>query len=385
MKRPNPRRTVPATPIQRPEGSVNDDLDEPRTYARYQKLRAFKGPNAERDAFHCGMWLAAISGNERAARWCATHNIQVRAMSEGVNTQGGVLVPTILAQRIIDQREEHGVFRQHAFIEPMSSDVVDISRQTSGLTPVFVGEGVSITESTSAWDAVKLVAKKLAAETRTSSELEEDAMINLADRFAIDVGKGFAEKEDQCGFNGTGTSTFGGIFGLTEKIDDGTHTASIITTSTLDSFAEVTNDELTKMVGALPEFAQENAKWFCSRVGWAAVFQRLAVAGGGNTIQTLTGPKIERSYMGYPIVISQVLPTSTAATGLNGDIAFLLGDLSLSSTMGTRRDITLKRSEEKHWSTDEIAYKATERFEIVNHNLGDTSDAGPMIGWKGLT
>jgi HK97 family phage major capsid protein len=125
------------------------------------------------------MWLAAANGDEKAFRWCQNQDMEVRAMSEGVNTKGGVLVPDELSQRIIDNRESYGVMRQNAYIEPMGSDVKNISRQTGGNTAYFVGEGADLTESDAAYDNVKLVAKKLAVSTRISSELEEDADIDV--------------------------------------------------------------------------------------------------------------------------------------------------------------------------------------------------------------
>lgn len=375
------RKTVPADPGDEPVERTR--VAYPRQHKRCRKLRAFPNtPEGEDMAFRSGRWLQANLGGELAYRWCAKNDIEVRAMSEGINTAGGVLVPDELSQRIIDNRETHGVYRQHAYIEPMGSDVKDIGRQTGGLTAYFVAEGASTTESDSAWDNVKLVAKKLAAETRLSSELDEDAAIDLADRFAMDAARALALKEDQCGFNGTGASTFGGIHGLTVKLNDGNHTASVYSISGTKLFSEITNTHLDTILGMLPEYAAPNAAWFCSRVCWALVFQRLAQAAGGNTIETIAGGRA-LSYAGYPIVISQVLPAIT--TTLNGSVMFMFGDLEMAATLGDRRSIALAKSEHVHWTTDQIALRATERIDIQNHDLGDTSDAGAVVGFVGLT
>jgi HK97 family phage major capsid protein len=362
-----------------PKKERNDGY--PRIFRRSGKLKAFVHPDGspdDRGAYRSGMWLAASNGDEKAFRWCQNHDIEVRAMSEGVNTKGGVLVPDELSQRIIDNRESYGVMRQSAFIESMGSDVKNISRQTGGNTAYFVGEGVDLTESDAAYDNVKLVAKKLAVSTRISSELDEDAVINLADRFAMDAAKALALKEDQCGFNGDGTSTFGGIHGIANKFSANTGFAGVFQGGgSINSWAEVSNTHLGVLMAKLPAYVT-SPKWYVHRAGWAAAFQRLAVAGGGNTIQNLEGG-FGMSYLGIPIVISQVLTATATGDMTTNDCMILLGDMSLAVTLGDRRGIRLARSEEKYWTSDEIALKATERLDINVHDIGDASTAGPVV------
>ena len=55
------------------------------------------------------------------------------------------------------------------------------------------------TESQATWDNVNLTAKKLAALIRLSTELAEDALINVADWVVAEIAYAFASKEDDCG------------------------------------------------------------------------------------------------------------------------------------------------------------------------------------------
>ena len=87
------------------------------------------------------------------------------------------------------------------------------------------------------WDDVNLVARKLAVLTRMSSELAEDAIIDLAAWLAEEVAYAFAEKEDDCLFNGDGTSTYGGIQGVLNKLSG--KAGAMSATSGVDTFAEV--------------------------------------------------------------------------------------------------------------------------------------------------
>jgi HK97 family phage major capsid protein len=61
----------------------------------------------------------------------------------------------------------------------------------------------------------------------------------------------------------------------------------------------------------------------------------------------------------------------------------LFGDLRASSTLGTRRGVTVKASEHLYFSNDQLAVMGTERFDLNNHNLGNNSTAGAIVGLVG--
>lgn len=363
----------------------------PLARARYGKLHNFIGDGAEERAYRAGMWAkATIWGDGTAKAWCAENGIAIEreraAQSEGVNTAGGFLVPDEFLNTIIDLRETYGVFRRECRVVPMGRDTVMMPRRTGGLTAYFTGEAATITASTAGWDMVSLTSKKLAAYALFSSELAEDAVINLADVLAGEIAYAFAAKEDDCGWNGTGAggATYGGIRGVLPSIIDGTHTAGAVDpASGVDTFAEVTAASLTSVMAALPQYAIERgASWYCSQAAWAAVFQRLVAAGGGNTIDSLTG-RVRPSYLGYPIVISQSLP-STLST-INNTVMLLFGNLGLAAMLGDRRGVTIAQSEHIKFAEDQIAIRGTERFDINVHDLGDNTTAGPLVALIGNT
>ena len=372
-----------ATPI------VQDKLiDKTSTqqYHRAGKLFAFKGADAEKNAYRSGQWLAAtMLGSEKAAEYCRENGIAVtKAHSEGVNSAGGFLVPTEFSNTIIDLREEYGTFRSFASVRPLSSDAQSIPRRVSGLTAYWTGEAAAATESSKVWSNVNLVAKKLMAYSLISSELSEDAVINVADDLANEMAYAFAVAEDAAGWNGDGTSTYGGISGIRTKmvttLGAGQLVSAYDAASGHDTFAEIDATDLVNLMAKLPKYALRGAKWYCSQVAFSLVFSRLTAAAGGNTIETLAGP-VKSSYLGFPIVIDQTLPTSTS--DISDTAMLFFGDLAASTIMGTRHPITVKTSEHFKFTNDQIAITATERVDINVHSLGDATNAGPIMALIG--
>jgi HK97 family phage major capsid protein len=348
---------------------------------RYGKLRAFKGHDAEQRAYRSGKFLqAALFGNAEADRWCGLNGIDWRAMAVGVNTAGGFLAPDEFGTAIIDLREEYGVFRRECSVVPMSRDIMTIPRRAGGVTATITGENTALTESDATFNQVTLTAHKLGVLTRISTEIAEDAIINITDWLAQEFAYAFAKWEDDTGFAGDGTASVGGIRGANIKLNDTSLAGGFEAAAGIDLFSEVTINDLHSLMGTLPAFAHDGAKWYCSQACADVVFQRLAAAGGGNTMITLAG-KFGREFLGYPIVISQSMPTSIGS--LDAAVMFLFGNLGQAATLGDRRQIVVGLSTDRYFVEDQIGIKATARIDINIHDIGDTSTAGPIVAYIG--
>ncbi len=339
-----------------------------------------------RNAYEAGMFLLSVAGNAQAIRWCERNGIHTRALAENINTAGGNLVPDGFEATIIKLREDFGIFRQHTKVLPMVSDHIFIPRRSGGITATFTAENVALTESDPSWNNVELTAKKLGAITRMSTELNEDSIVNLANEVGEEFALALAFKEDTVGFVGTGIASHGGILGIQTEFDsnEGTYVGSVNAVSGENLLSEFTTASIGSLMGALPQYAVRNAKFFCSSSVNEIVFGKLLVAGGGNTMRDLSEER-RPQYLGHEIVVSQVLRGGTAATDMNNVHFILYGDLAKSSTMGERRGITVGTSDQRYFELDQIAMKVTERIDINNHDLGDDSTVGPMVALKGNT
>lgn len=353
------------------------------------KLKSFKGPKAEENAYRAGMFLLAtiggkgVDGKGTARQWCRDHGVEIRGVqTESVNTEGGFLVPSEMTDAIIDLREIYGAFRKNTRIYPMASDHTIIPRRTSGIEAHYLNEIDAIAESEKGWNQVELTAKKLGALTRVSSDLSEDTIINIADDLAAEMAHAFAAKEDNSGFNGDGTLAHSGQIGIRTKFVDGGHTAGIYEGASpfvvwADGSLAV---EIIGIMALLPTYAWRGAKWYINPAGKVGLFDAITLAAGGNTTKE-TAEGTVPIFAGYEVVMSAAMPVLP----VNGEIAVLFGDLSLSSTLGNRRDIVVKISDQRYIEFDQIGVQATERFCIVNHDIGDTVTPGPVVALMGNT
>ena len=365
---------------------------------RQTSLVNFKGPQARENAYSVGMWILACNGAPRAQRWCGEHNIDSRFYSdaqitemfgaagqqETINTTGGYLVPDAMDTAIQDLALVYGVFRNEARRLAMTSDTASRPRKTDGLTAYWVGESAAGTQSNSAWDQIKMSAKKLFVLTKMSSELSEDAIINVADDLVGDIAQAFAYAEDVAGFNGTGLSTHGGINGIITLLSslNGADDGGGLVLAAGNTYAEVTLANLHAIIGRTPTYALGNSKWYASRSCAEQTLVRLNTAAGGNTGQMLSGGIPRTQSLGYPIVPVEIMSTTEA----NSQICLLFGDMRQSSTFGDRRGTTIAFTTEgtidgeSMFEQDEIGVRGTERIDLNNHTLGTATVPGPVMG-----
>jgi HK97 family phage major capsid protein len=340
--------------------------------------------------FFCAVCLPFDSAlRETSRQFCKDNGIQVvKAISEGRNEEGGALVPAEFDRALIRLIEQFGVFRQSVRVVPMANETRMQPRRTGGVTANWIGEGKQITASNPTFDNVMLVAKKLAAISVMSSEISEDAAVNIADELAFEIGYAFAQSEDQAGFLGDGTSGFGGIVGITQKLLGLSGTIANIAGLRVASgnlFSEFVLDDFTQTIALLPQYADTaRAGWYCHRSFYYGVMQRVELAAGGVTMnEVATGDRRPRPlFLGYPVNFSQVFPRTDA----NSQIAALLGDLSLGAMMGDRRTRTIFTDPYSLSNFDQIQVRGTERVDINVHDVGNASatpaqrQPGPIVG-----
>lgn len=343
----------------------------------HKQFKAIKSFKSAEGAYRFGRWLMATNGHAKSVDFCNANGLILKAHSEGVNARGGFLVPDEFEQTIITLREKYGVFRQNAKVMPMSRDTLILPRRTGTITSYWTGETKAGTESDQTFDQVQLVAKKLFALTTVSNELSEDAIVNVADDLANEIAWEFSKREDEAGFLGNGTQSFGGIVGLANAMGS----AGVVDSSagTNDLTTAITSVGISKLFAALPAYAMgRNCKLYCHKSVYHQVFERIALNAGGVTAGEIASG-VNPRFFGYEVVWSQVLPAATTTT--DGTVLAYFGDLSMACYMGDRREMTLKLSDSalNAFEQDEMAVRGTQRIDIVCANTGSATEAGPIV------
>jgi len=354
-------------------------------------LRAFKGPDAEKDAYRSGMWLRGYLFNDRACRqWCVDNNVMSRAADcnltaqagrvQGVDQEdpslGGATVNDEMSNTIIRLVEEYGVYPQHAARAAMNSDVLILPRRIGGLTAQAVNENCAADPTEITFDQVKLIAGMWAVQNRVPMSLLEDSVINLADLIATECGYGFAQAVDNAGFNGDGGATVNYTTGVNVEILKPEHAGSVVQ-ATGTTFPALTMEDFTTQMSLLPDYAMTGAAWYISPSGYGQSMAPLAIAAGGNTVGEIAGGPSRAQFLGFPVHMVNAM--ASGAGDHAGEVACLFGNFAQACTYGDRRAVTIKTSTERFIEYDQLLTVGTCRNAMVAHELGDATSPGSLI------
>jgi HK97 family phage major capsid protein len=337
------------------------------------KLRAFK---SQEEAHTVGQWIKASYCNDAQARqWCDDHGVEVRTMSESSNSAGGALVPDVMVANLIRLVDVYSVWASGMQQVPMGSDTVIFPKRVSGVTANWTGENSEISTSDPAVNQVQLVASKLTVGTKVSNEVLADSAIALGDFITEEFATAISAKLEAAAVAGDGTSTYGGVYGLKNKIGS----ASVHTTGAgRDTWEELVAADFLGALGKLPRYALNGARWYISSVGFALAMQRLDMAAGGRvSVEGGTGLQ----FAGFPVEITD--QTHGTDTDFTNEIIAYFGRPDLAGMFGLRSQFATRVSTERYVEFDQTLFTGVARGTMVWHSVGDSSVAGPIVAIKG--
>ncbi|HCK40544.1 MAG TPA: phage major capsid protein [Planctomycetaceae bacterium] len=363
----------------------NGNTPQPEVRLISQPLKAFKGPEAQQNAFDCGLWLKSFLArgaggyDEESERRISGRGWDIRGTAtEGTPSAGGYLVPTPLSNAIIDVRQLAGISRALSHVVPMTSDTLDVAKKTAGTTVYYPGEAGTITDSDQTWGSVTLNAKKRAILSYISQELNDDSIIPVMDDLASQMGLDLAIQEDNEYINGDGTSTYGNVEGLKSAIGSaGINDA----TAGSDTWPELALVDFTDTMGLLQsKYWPRGVSWLCSAQFYYSTMLNLMCDAGGNAISDIEmGQRVGRPlFLGSPVYFSSQMPIATAA----GTICAYFGSFADGVMIGDRLGVRIAQSDQFAFDTDRLAIRATSRYDIVCHDVGDASTAGAIVALK---
>jgi len=355
-------------------------------------------PEAEYKAYVTGLFVGGLQNEAARQKFSEVTGVDYKTHTQGNDATGGIFVPTETSSLIINLKDTYGSFRRNVRVEPMGSESIRIFRTGDDVTAYWGSETGTLSSSDMSFDAITLNAKKMYALAVLSEELVMNSTQNLGLRFAESVARQFAKKEDQAGFLGDGTSTYGGVLGLYGKLNkvltDGggtwtndTHKGYLGSAQVCagNTFAEVTMGNLIAGMRKVPTYALTGAKWYFNKVAFGETAERLAYAQGGSTAAELAGSFGQRLF-GYPVEFVDVMP----GTDGNSQVFAWFGNLSQAATLGDRMTTAIKQDASKGFDTDTIYVKATQYLDIKVHEMGNynatasSRETGPIVGFVTL-
>ena len=350
----------------------------------YENVKGFSPETRqekEKMGFAFGQMAKMIGRNDKKAyNWLVENGFYTKGQNEAADGDGGYLVPQVLAREIIFLRDKYGVMRQNARVMGLSSDNLNVPKNSASTTAYWPAENTNITPSQITFTNVQILAKKLAILTQVSSELNEDSIVDVGSALAEDMAYVMAYNEDLATFLGDGTSTYGGITGVVSAITQVAGAGKIYTTANVTGdWNATTLADLRKLTAAIPEYADTaDAKFYMNRAFFQQVVCNDLDALTGNGFFDLTAaPGPNPTLFGYPVVYTQVMPKDP--TPAVGSPLVVFGNLKTGSIMGSRRDLRIQVSDQVGFISDSLYFRATERFGFNFHDPGDATNAGSAV------
>lgn len=249
-------------------------------------------------------------------------------LSEGIDTDGGYLVPEEYDNRLIDGLEEENIFRKLG-TRITTSGERKINIAGSKPAAAWIDEGEALTWGDATFDQILLDAHKLHVAVKVTDELLYDNAFGLESYILNAFTKALSNAEEDAFLNGDGNKKPLGIFATTGGGQVGVITASATT---------ITADEIINLIYALKRPYRKNAA-FIINDQTLAILRKLKDGNGAYLWQpTLTMGEPDR-LLGYPVYTSAYVPTVEAGKPV---IAF--GDFSYYNIgdRGTRSFAELK-------------------------------------------
>ena len=269
------------------------------------------------------------------------------ALQEGVDSEGGYLVPDEFEHTLVQALEQENIVREHAHVFTTSSGNHKIPVVTSKGTASWIDEEGAIPESDDVFGQQMIGAHKVGTLIKVSEELLNDSAFDLEGYFASEFARRIGNKEEDAFFNGDGVGKPLGILAATGGAQVGVTAASA---------TAVTADEIIDLFYSLEAPYRKNAIWVLNDASIAAI-RKLKDNNGQSLWQPALHEGTYDTLLGKRIFTSPFVPEMKS-----GQKSVIFGDLSF-YWIGDRQGITFKRLNERYADTGQIGFIATKRLD----------------------
>lgn len=308
-----------------------------------------------------------------------TCNIQVKDMGTISNEDGGSLVPEEMSKWIIQKLGKYGKFRADAMPVPLGSDTKQIPKVVTDMLVFNPEQGGEIEKADMKFGFVGMGPKKLCCLAVINSELDEDSLVGIGEIVGTSIVRSMAKVEDRIGFLGDSTEEFFGMRGITGSmldVDDDVANIKGLIVASGNLYSEITLKDFRNVVTSLPDDVDEDAKWYMNKKFYYNVVYELAEAAGITNMFEILSDRKGRHLYGYPVEFVSCMPYVEA----NNQLCAILADLKSGAFLGQRKTLEIEQSRDFLFSRDQIAIRGIQRLDINAYGVGDTTEAGPIVG-----
>ena len=287
------------------------------------------------------------------ARYMEKYHELQKATNVDIGDTGNVFpVPDILEAEVLTFARESSVLLQYARMWDMTSDKKTIPVESGAVATSW---GNTTPESNPEVSEVELDAETLSAYAVVNNTTLEDTVSDIVSWLTEAMAEAVGQSLDDAGFNGDGTSTYGGCSGILTAACG--YSVTMPTGST--SFSNLSFDDLSEMISKLDGMRKVGARFFMS--GEVLHYVRILKDGNSRPIFIDTvGSPVSGQILGYPYSEVITMPSSSAAN--KAFIAF--GNLRYFALGRRIEDMRLSVDPYGLWTTNKTRFKIRNRWAL---------------------
>lgn len=271
----------------------------------------------------------------------------MNALQEGVDTEGGYLVPDEFEHTLVEALEEENIFRKLAHVIQTSSGERKIPVVASKGSANWIDEEGPYTDSDDAFGQVTIGSFKLGTTIKVSEELINDSVFDLENYISKEFARRIASREEEAFFTGDGNGKPLGFLAKTGGADVGVTAASA---------TAITADEIIDLFYSLKTPYRKNAVWILNDATVKAV-RKLKDSTGQYLWQSALTEGTPDKLLGRPVYTSAYMPTAAAGAKT---IAF--GDFKY-YWIADRQGRSFRRLNELYATTGQVGFLGSQRVD----------------------
>lgn len=322
---------------------------------------------------NCAKWIGAAcvsmaNGVGRLGSQDTPHDVRERTLTAAQKILGEVItratlttsdvpMPVNYASQIVQLVLRYGQFRNYATVFPLPGLTLNKPKLTTSPAFGFINAAAAVSEKSPQFANVTFTSKKAGGLVRFPTEIEEDSIVSLGEWLGDYIAREFSKWEDTVGFLADGSGTYLSLKGVGKAADD--LTKRVVLTAGNTAPSNITLANLRTLRTVVDAATYPSAAYYMH-----PTMEVLLNSFNGSTNGTvfinngINGATLD----GFPVRWINVMPVYGTAATVNAYQVYY-GDMKFWH-MGTRSAPTIARSAEVYFTTDEIALRALERFDI---------------------